>query len=351
LTKKRALALFHMDREPATFLPESIRDALKRKSSRDPTSRFHTKLHLLLSYSIDSPTFQDQIGLAWVTDDEFKMNKSVLSEVMGIKLNTLNVNLRDLHFQQLQRDKEGWTRWKRAGFTRAANTVDNEGETTLPSPLRRPAHATEPGFVGRNPSLAFTLGHLTDLQNARFLSDSHRLWNAILQCSPTVAVSADVAIDRAADRFRYEEQPLQNAKDVIDAIIRPSTADSRLVFTDFCRFLAMFGPESTIMLKIASLLTCSNGTGNWLTFDRGHSASRTPFAYFDPAVPNCLVVHHGDNMMEKVYNNPTAESGREPYVIDEFGKVYKDWDEWFGKHPVRQPLTFGAFSFPGDLVR
>jgi hypothetical protein len=333
-----------MDREPAAFLPEHIREVLKRKSSRDPASRFPTKLHLLLTYSIDVPFLQDQLGLGWVTDDEFKMNKSVLSDVMGIKLNTLNVNLRDLHFHQLQRDKEGWTRWKRPGFTRAANNVDTESGPPAAPSVRRPSHVTESDFVGRNPSLAFTLGSLTQPQSARFQLDSHRLWTDILQCSPTSPVSADLAIDRAANRFRYEEQPLQNARDVIDAILRPSVSDSRLVFADFCRFLAMFGPENTLMLKIASLLTCSNETGNWLTFDRWRSAPRAPFAYFDPAVPNCLIIHHGDNVTERVYNNPTAESGQEPYVIDEFGKAHRDWDEWFGKHPVRPMPTYGTFS-------
>jgi hypothetical protein len=333
-----------MDREPASFLPEHIRDALKRKSSRDPASRFHTKLHLLLSYSSDVPSVQDQLGLCWASDDEFRMNKSVLCEVMGIKLNTLNVNLRDLHFRQLQRDKEGWTVWKRPGFTRAANAVEHESDPTL-SPLRRAGASAEPAFVPlpRATPPTFSLGRLTDFQCARFFGEAQRLWTDVLECHPTFGVSADVVIDKAAGRFRYEEQPLQNARDVIDAIIRPAATDSRLVFADFSRFMAMFGPENTLMLKIASLLTCSNGSGNWLTFERAGGA-RAPFAAFDPTMPNCLVVHHGDRTTERVYNNPTAESGREPYVIDEYGKAYRDWDEWFGRHPVRQAPA--PFAFP-----
>jgi hypothetical protein len=147
-----------------------------------------------------------------------------------------------------------------------------------------------------------------------------------------------------AKRFRYSEQGFQNAKEVIDAIIRPSAATSHVDFPDFSRFLAMFGPESTIMLKIASLLSCSNVTGNWLSFDRVQNSSRPPFAYFDPGMPNCLLVHHGDNRTERVFNDPTAASGLQPYVIDEGGKMYKDWEEWFGRHPVRHPTASGTLA-------
>jgi hypothetical protein len=334
-----------MEREPATFLPEHIRDVLKRKSSRDPASRFPKKLHLLLSYVSDLPTLEDQVGLAWTSEDEFKMNKSTLADVMGIKLNTLNVNLRDLKFQQLQRDKDGWTRWKRSGFTRATNGIDAEGD--LPASPRRPPVQSDAGFVGRSPSVPFVLGKLTDPQNERFLTDSHRLWTEVLQCSPTSPVPTDVAIERAATRFRYPEQPLQNAKEVVEAIIRPSSSDSKLIFTDFCRFLAMFGPERTIMLKIASLLTCSNATGKWLTFDRTHATARPPFAYFETSIPNCLSIHHADNTHEKVYNVPTLESGGDGYLIDEYGKQYKDWDDWFGQHPIKhQQQSYAILAYP-----
>jgi hypothetical protein len=324
-----------MEREPAMFLPERIRDVLRRKSSRDPASRFSTKLHVLLTYTNDNPTFQEMVGLAWITDDEFKMNKAVLASVMGIKLNSVNVNLRDLHFEQKQRDKDGWTRWRRAGFTRQSNGLEAEADAA-PSPRRSPQ--IEPGFVGKSPSVPFALGGLSEQNTEVFLMQAQRLWTEVLQCSPTSAVVTDIAIERAAERFRYHEQPPANAREVIAAIIRPS-AGERLSFADFCRFLAMFGPEKTVMLKIAGLLTCSNATGKWLTFDRDHTTARPPFAYFLGDTPNCLFVHHGDNLHEKVFNDPVVDAAQ-PYLVDEFGILYKDWDDWFAKHPVRE--GFGA---------
>jgi hypothetical protein len=292
---------------PASFLPDPIRGVLSRKSSRDPFSCFSTKLHLLLRYSSDVPTFQARIGVAWVTDDEFRMNKTVLSEVMGITVNTLNVNLRDLHFQQLQRDQEGWTRWKHANFTRWLNGAD---------------------LIQSPPTLPFQLAHLTEPQIRRFDDDSHRLWTVMHACS------AEVAIDKVAVRFRYGEQPFANSREVIGAIIRPSLVHSRFSFADFGRFFAMFGPAATVMPKIASLVACSNVTGKWLTFEH-ELPPKPPFASFDLEIPNCLVVKHADGQTEKIFNIHSVESGADPYLVDDSGKMYKDWDEWFTTHPFR----------------
>nr|1PP7_U Chain U, kDa initiator binding protein [Trichomonas vaginalis] len=118
-------------------LPPEIVAALKRKSSRDPNSRFPRKLHMLLTYLASNPQLEEEIGLSWISDTEFKMKKKNVALVMGIKLNTLNVNLRDLAFEQLQHDKGGWTQWKRSGFTR--NSVF-EDPTQNDSPMHHHHH-------------------------------------------------------------------------------------------------------------------------------------------------------------------------------------------------------------------
>jgi hypothetical protein len=322
---------------PAAFLPEHIRDVLKRKSSRDPASRFTKKLHILLGY-VDQTGDYERVGLAWVTDDEFKMNKTVLASVIGIKLNTLNVNLRDLHFTLTLRDKDGWTHWKHEGFTRRSSGIDPDEAPALQLP-------PVPSAIGLPPKSLpepFMLGRLSREHHQRFYADTHTLWAEIFQCPPTVAVGRDVAIDRAAKRFRHNEQPLQNAREVIEAIILTGPMDPKLTFTDFCRFLAMFGPADGVMPKIAALLTCSNATGKWLTFDR--LAPKLPFAAFDETVPNCLIVHHGDHSTEKVFNNPTTET---MYLIDDFGRTSRDWDEWFTAHPVRPEsgLAYDRYAY------
>lgn len=323
-----------MNRDPPDFLPEPIRDALRRKSSRDPGSRFCSKLHLLLTYTSECPEHLDLVGAQWVTEDEFRMNKLVLAGVMGIKPNTLNVNLHDLRFEQQQRDKDGWTRWKRTGFSRCSNAVDDHFHHQV-IPERPPG---EPRLVGSSPSVPFTLGHISDQLIDRFFTESQRIWTDVFQCSPTSSVPLESAIDRTADWFRYQEQPRDNAHDVIEAIMKPTATEPRLSFSDFCRFLAMFGPARTVMLKISALLTCSNSTGKWLIFEKDRSSVKLPVAFFNHEMPNCLIVCHADNSREKVFNNPVVETGKDEYLIDEFGHLYKDWDVWFRVHPVKHPV-------------
>ena len=77
-------------------LPQYIRDIIHRRSSRDPSSRFSRKLHALLSYVSANPDMEDEIGLSWIDDEIFQVNKKRLLEIMKIKLNTLNVNFKNL---------------------------------------------------------------------------------------------------------------------------------------------------------------------------------------------------------------------------------------------------------------
>jgi hypothetical protein len=248
---------------------------------------------------------------------------------MGIKVNTLNVNLRDLNFEMTARDKDGWTRWRRVGFTRSFNGLDPNNDL----------HASPE-------SAPFEVGRLSEADQNRFQSECRRLWADVLQCSPTARVSAEQALICLAERFRYGEQPLDNARDVLAALLCTSPDDAHLVFMDFSRFMAQFGPEKTVMLKAAALLACSNDTGRWLTFERNRARAELPLAYFDVHCANCLTVCHGDGGREKVYQNPFVEADKEPYLVDEEGHAYRDWDDWFDEHPVRQQLSFGRDKLP-----
>jgi hypothetical protein len=312
--------------EPALFLPEYLRSVLSRKSSRNPNSQFTTKLQHLLRYTETNPSQIENVGLAWMTDDEFKLNKTSLIAAMGIKLNTLNVNLRDLGFKQVQKEKDGWARWRRSDFTRNDELPDPDSESLI-----------NPSTVVRNASnkpLPFSLGRLDPHQCNIFVNDSQILWTELFVAPIGTLVRAAVLIEKAAKRFKHDEQPLENAKDVIRAIVAGQRSEP-LSFADFCRFLAMFGPSRSLMVKIAALLTCSNDSGKWLTFDsKPELHCPLPFAHFDDREPNCLVVHHGDQMIERVYNNPTVDANG-AYIIDDRGLPILSWEEYFRQRPVR----------------
>jgi hypothetical protein len=318
-----------MARDPPSFLPDHIRDVLKRKSTRDPMTRFPTKLHLLLSYTQDLPSYQEMVGLAWINETEFRMNKNTVANVMVIKTNTLNVNLHDLKFRNIGLDEEGWTRWTRSGFTRSFNGL-------VPNKV----------FSQSGAWALLKLERLTAEEQNLFQSECTRLWSEILKCNRDCPVPLRRAVPWLAEHLRCGEQPLDNACKVISTILCPRFNCAHFLFADFCQFMAQFGPERTVMLKIASLLGCSNATGQWLTFEKDQGHLKVPVAYFGAKCENCLTVCHGDGWVERLYQNPCveAESGR--YLIDDDGNTYQDWEEWFDDHPVSPPLKFGRDKTP-----
>lgn len=301
--------------EPAAFLPPAIQQLLKRKSSRDINSRFTTKLHVLLTYVSQDPSREKDVGLAWLSDTEFKMNKKTLTRVMGIKLNTINVNLRDLEFKETQRDKEGWTKWTKDGFTRSGFVTQPEmTPTTVPKNIR--------------------LGACTYEEEQQFFLDAQLVWSQMLPGANIMeSIPADRAVYSAAEHFRTETQPLDNAIDVVRAIISPQT-DGFVGFTDICRLLAMFGPRKSLMLKIHHLLQCSTTTGNWLQFGNMDMFQVTQFiARFSPQEPNCLVMMWPNGRRVRVWNLPLVDADGQ-YLVDESQVRYRSWEEYFRVHPV-----------------
>jgi hypothetical protein len=308
-------------------LPPDIQAILKRKSSRDPASRFTSKLWAVLAHVARYPACEQELGVAWVDEDVFKMHKRTLASVMDIKLNTLNVDLRDLNFKQQQHDKDGWTRWKREGFTRQA--------CTHPEDVQPPRKTT----MTANSGSAFGLGPCPKLMYDQFFLQISVIWKELSNGS-NGPVDAPWFVRRAAERFRQEGQPIQNAIDVLTAIIS-ARPDGTTTFEQFAKFMAMFGPEKSLMLKIASLLEASQKSGQWLYFNTEQPQFPPVYAAFDPCTPNCLVLRKYDNV-SRIWNFPTVDAvdGMQ-YIMDDLGKMYGSWTEYFTMHPVRQQYPVG----------
>lgn len=324
----------------ASKLPPEIQTALKRKSSRDPNSRFPRKLHMLLSYLATDPKLEEEIGLSWISDTEFKMNKKNVSQVMGIKLNTMNVNLRDLGFEQLQHDKGGWTQWKRPGFTRTSVFPDTQEPVIqqgcppnlitpvglIPAQIPAKLKPQKKQFIDTCTNL--TIEKVTPNEEFQFRQIVDQIWAKL---SNLPEIDCNTFIRNAAEFFKQPEQPLENAIDVIKAIIAPN--ERPLNKSDLFKFLAMFGPSNTAMLKIASLLLCSNNNGNWLVFDP--TTVQTMSGYqgsFSPSSPNCLIFRSPDGTVRRFWNHPMIDAYG-VYLICENGAKYSSWDKVFA------PLT------------
>jgi hypothetical protein len=321
-----------VEAETISRLPPDIQAMLKRKSSRDPNSRFTSKLATLLGYVSRVPSSEEDVGVSWVDEVTFKMKKRALIGILGIKVNTLNVNLRDLKFvQQANAGKDGWTYWQKEGFTRTS-AVSLADDSASPAQL----------LTTIKPSWPFNLGGLDADGVAQFFRTADGIWRELTGPATVQLMDANAFLQRAARYLKQEGQQEQNALDVLTAILAPKKLGF-VNFEQFARFVAMFGPDRTVMLKIASLLDCSQRTGQWLSFE----AEGIPLPVtgsFDPQEPNCLVIrNHG--IVTKVWNAPFVEAGgKQGYVFDQAGQIYRSWTEYFEKHPLR---TFGDIrSYP-----
>jgi hypothetical protein len=133
---------------------------------------------------------RELLGLAWVTDDEFRMHKLCVSRLMDIKLNTLNVNLRDLHFTMTDKEKNGWSRWKREGFSRTSVDVKTE---PIPRSPPRPASQFSGGFA------PLPLPGIAAIQSPGLSRGTWALWMEVMNTATSFFLRTELAIEKVAD--------------------------------------------------------------------------------------------------------------------------------------------------------
>lgn len=333
----------------ALTLPSDIQEIIRRKSSRDPNARFSRKLHALLSYveAVD-PSLAEEFGIGWVDDQVFRIFKPRLLGVMGIKLNTLNVNLRDLHFIQLQGDKRlpGWTTWRKDGFTKRSYQLPMNAVNIPPLPegdIFNPHLKPDPMVE----KLIVDMGRITPQQFDELQRMVVQEWTEILgSTDEMMSCDAHYFVGRAAKRYKQEKQSLTNAFDVLTAILAPQDK-MEIYFPDFFRFMAMFGPADTVMLKIHSLLEVSTVGTPWLYFGITPTADEASvYGFFDETEANALIIHDR-NGEDRVWNLPLVPAGDGcQYVEDKDGRKYASWQEYFHEHPVSDQQTFEVVEIP-----
>jgi len=327
------------------LLPPDIRAMIKRKSSRDPISRFAYKLHLLLMYAGDDVGRQNYIGAGWTCENQFRINKKRLITVMEIKLNTLNVNLKDLGFQQLQCDHNGWTEWSRHGFNRTSTLADladvssdkisgKDGDKT------QKGHFVDESMVSKVSSLrdiVFGRCELETLQVFKRIANS--IWEEIIDgIENKNSISFEEFLPLVSERFRVSHQSLKNAKRVLEVMFLCDP--KQVTIQDFARFLAKFGPEETVMEKIGSLTSSSNQNDHWFRPVYGvptDIADCSTYGYFDETEQNCIVIVQKNVKQCKVYNRLDIAIPGE-YLIDDQGTTYSSWQDFFEKNPHPQVM-------------
>jgi hypothetical protein len=328
----------------ARSLPSDVQEILGRRSSRDPSTRFVPKLHALLSYVSANPALEDEAGVGWVDDNVFRMYKPRLLGVLGVKLNTLNVNLRNLKFTQLQSDKTGWTRFRREGFTRRDFEVtvpdtpepDLFGQPILPKPPRQPEAEDK---------IDFHITCLTSDQHALFTQTVVLEWQTIVESAEIGCVATGFFVSRASQRYCLPNQPSENAFEVLHAVIA-SQDPATVKFSSFLRFMAEFGPPETVMLKIHSLLEVCQTPSPWLFFGPTALVEEIDLnGGFDDEDANLLQVRFRKRVLEKAWNIPIVPFGQE-FVLEESGRTHASWQAFFEEHPVRGRQGFEIADVP-----
>lgn len=323
----------------ALSLPPEIQIVLKRKSSRDPASRFSNKLLSLLNYAGSNLNLQEYIGVGWLNECRFRINKKRLIAIMDIKLNTLNVNLKDLRFRQLQGDQNGWTIWERPGF-RFDSTVDDLAKVERSTDAAQQWHAFEEAAGTKLSKLKDINIGMADAETVHsFKRIAASMWDEFLAMHPQSKSKIDKAefLDAAAKRFRASHQKLSNSKLVLETIFMCFSSES-LGVVDFAKLLALFGPEATLMEKIASILKSSNEYHDWLKIVHDPSELvnfRDPeiYGFFDVNEHNCFTLKRANKPDLKIYNIVDQPATGE-YLIDSNGVKYGSWQDYFGRNSI-----------------
>lgn len=163
-----------------------------------------------------------------------------------------------------------------------------------------------------------------------FTNQLRKLWNDLGNTDINTPADATVFIQNAALLFKQPEQPLSNAIEVIKAIITPQPDQTTVSFMQFAKLMAMFGPKETFMIKVSSLLICSNTGGQWLIFTKYNGSSQC-YGYFSDEQLNCLELNQIGKPTIHVYNQPLVQANHS-FVRNE-NEFFKNWEAYFAKYP------------------
>ena len=351
----------------ADKLPDFVKEIINQRSSRNPASRFERKIHTLLSYVETNPEDFETIGLQWISDGRFRMNKKIVKEVLGIKENSLNSNLRRLEFIQTSGDKLGWTEWYKKDFNKVElSSFQNEAipisDEQFPRIMVSSVFSNQanqqslpiPSEDAFSKAAHISLGGITEERKQNVLKQAIQIWQEIANNDTSESLSGEYFLFRLAKKWLLPGQDFNNALSVLSNIL---ILDSSMIsFINFYKVYCAFGPEPTVMNKIADLLDVCAGDDGWLYFGFSLAEIKSvtlQYAYFDDNEPNCLVLVNGPNST-KVWNIPDIKSN-ESYVFSEDSNYYREWSSFFNlssfempriQHPPQEPQNINPTQPP-----
>lgn len=161
----------------------------------------------------------------------------------------------------------------------------------------------------------------------KFWKDSLVLWQKMFPND--VTVSTELLVRKLAEIIKLPNQTESNARNVLEFIFDPEN-NKETDFSQFCAFLAMFGPSSTAIRKISHILKCPDEIKDNLIFTDLPELN-DPNNDIETTAINCFTLNPDSETPTNIYNNPLIDANGE-YLIDDNGTKYSSWEDLFAKN-------------------
>lgn len=300
--------------EDDNAVPERLINFIRKRSSRNEQTRFPYKLYSLLVWVGTEPQKSKNAGCGWISDTEFFIDKKKICELMNIKLNTLNVNLKTLGFEKSQSNKDNRVFFKNEGFSRS-------GTMTVGFKSIRNSRCKSESLRNLNLSAVYMpyleplkLFMMTEQEINQFKHDVIEKWNEIVELHLVFAIPLNLFIKFLKSIFDDKFCDLSSAQQALTPRV-PEVWD----ILDFAIFLSRFGPFCNIQSKLNQYQDLIDD------IQLGFITYSTPSSnYFSDTFHNCFRFHLPQIGEYHCYNLPLVQDNT-PFLADEDGVVYPSW--------------------------
>lgn len=308
-----------MAEEPHLELPQSLINDIRVRSNRSETSRFPYKLWKLLSWAGHDVEKGERCGCGWISDTEFFISKQRLCEVLNIKLNTLNVNLKTLGFEQAQSRHGDKTFWKNPAFCASATQNFERLRNSRCKPESLINLSIRAVYLPILEPLQLYMMSTADTNV--FKKNVVELWERLVGSKLIFAVAMVDFINALASHLGTQNR-VANEVHMIQQVFAVKSATVIDIF-DFALFMARFGPFNSIQAKLhqfQSILSEIRTTDNFYMFNT------TMLQYFPETFHNCFRFQLPPTGEYHCYNLPLVDSQAQ-FLVDEDGAMYRSWQQ------------------------
>ena len=328
-------------------------------NQNDVEHSFPYKLWRCLQWAGSDQEKMVNLGAGWLSESKFFIQKNRFCQIFKMQINTFNFKLRTFKFTQYKQRQNLYTFWECEGFTKKSSISDlsyiyfrRRLDSTLPPvselAIYIPLLYSIQLFTAEQESPQFFM---------KFKSDSILLWVDIIRNNSIWAVSSAYFLDVATSKFcetfssnltndsqqtefiqyiRQNKMDLyQTARQMIHyTLIHDDPA--LLTLSEFCQFMARFGPEQCVLEKIHQLLCCNQVYQQWFrpkiqSFDLEKPITGS----FSNTFSNAFIIKC-NKITYHIYNLPYTNTSA-GFLVDETCKKFLTWHSVFESINVAVP--------------